>query len=159
MTSQLMKKETQIYERLVEACIRKEWFGACLYQSVLLKELFDKHNIKSKVIQGWLQMDDIFQTWHCWVETTNGRYDISQAVIYELQPSTKLMNIEYSTEKSPELGTMESSIQDTNNESWRCYCNSPSQLWDKSISLIKDEAQKKDFKRMRTFRTKVLRTY
>ena len=158
-TKEKVNLATQTFNKLVEGCVRKGWACACLYQSVLLKELFAKNGIESKVIQGWMKMSGMFQIWHCWVETTTEKYDVGQAVINELRPNTKVMNIEYSIEPDPHLETLESQVHEGNEKAWALYSENPDNFWDKSISLFSDSARKKDFKKVKTFRTKLLNSY
>ena len=119
-----------------------------ILQSIILKELFDKKNITSKVVQGWLKMDGIYQTWHCWVETPDGRYDVAQAVIQEIRPSIKEMNIEYLIEQDSNIDVLKSNDQDGNIKQWDCYCKDPKKFW----SVLKKESRE-----ITLFRNKILK--
>jgi hypothetical protein len=152
-TSHHSSKENHLVEQVVEKFVGINNFGNCLLSSIVLHELFLKHNIKSTIVKGYKH--NLKNKWgylHFWVKCENGHeYDVAETINYrvfrktgqdipdgafeneinvlELPSNVERIDMETETERQTTCDL---------NKHFSLYLEDPSQYWSEAPTQMKN---------------------
>jgi len=157
-TNQHSLHEEQLVEQVVEKFVGMSNFGNCLLSSIVLHELFLKHNIKSTIVKGYKHI--LKNKWgylHFWIKCENGNeYDVAETINYRVfrkngqdipdgafENQINVLELSSNVERIDMETETERQITCDLNKNFSLYLEDPSQYWSEvpaQMKNLRDEA-------------------